>query len=154
MNPTNLNRLQQVNLEYDVCGYIIQGLSRTEIIEKIQTAYPKLSSHNADNIYSNAKEAIVNRTATEAEKVVDLHVRWYEMIWRGFDELDMVPGKIAALKQKEKILGLLKEENVVRINNEFNIHMKVKPSYDMNKLTSEEQQRMDRYFKLVKQNDR
>lgn len=150
----NLNRLQQVNLEYDVCGYIIQGLSRTEILEKIQSAYPNLTVHNADNVYYNAKEAIVNRVATEVEKVVDLHVRWYETIWRGFDELDMVPGKLAALRQKEKILGLMKEENVVKINNEFNIHIKSKPSYDLNKLSPEEQVRMEKYLKLVKQNDR
>lgn len=143
------NKLQLVNLEYDVCEYIIEGFSRTEIINKVLAAYPNLKEHNVVAIYEKAKLSIVDRVSTDIEKVVDLHIKWYEQIWRYFEWIDNVAGKRNALKQKEKILGLLKEDNIININNEINLNLTKSVKYDLNKLTPEERERFEGYLKLV-----
>lgn len=147
-----LNRLQSDNLVYDVCEYIVSGLSRTEIVEKVLEAYPKLTEINAVAVYEKSKEAIIEKVGVSLEGVINQHVNWYEVIWKKFNDIDCIAGKNAALRQKEKILGLLKEENIIKIDNEVNINVKKRVQYDFTKLDKDEQKRMDEYLKLVKLN--
>lgn len=144
-----LSGLHTDNLEYEIIEYIILGYSQSEIFGKIKLHYSKLKTSTITSCYNRCKKIISDRVSTDVMEVVDLHVKWYEQLYRKFDSLDCLSGKNIALKQKEKILGLLKEDKVIRIENNLNLTINGDPEYDVNKLTPFEQKRLQGYLKLV-----
>lgn len=133
----------------EICGLIIDGYSRSEILKRMMTT---VSEKIAIECYTKAMAAIEAKSQLEAENVIDVHVGWYEAIYRKFDYINFVSGKNAALRQKEKILGLLKDDNkTIQITNEANITLrKDEPGYDVNKLTVDEVKRLGKYLSRIK----
>ena len=144
-----LSRVQLDNLECDIIEYIVAGMSRSQIISKVVQLNPKLDEGYVSHKYEECKKQIQERTSLSAEEVINLHVIWYEDLFKKMDALDSISGKNAALRQKEKILGLLKEENILKVENEVNITLNKVVEYDINKLTPEEQKRLQEYLKIV-----
>lgn len=136
-------------IDNEIIGYIIDGYSRSEIVAKIKRDYPKRNEGGISKDYETARAAISQKVALDAEDVIRLHVKWYEDLWRKFDILEYVPGKNAASRQKEKVLGLLKEDNVLKIENDIKVRVGKGVEYDTSKLTLEEKKRLERYLKIV-----
>lgn len=134
----------------DCCIWIVDGYSRAQIIAKIRERNEKTTELAAGKYYYKALKYIEQKSANDAEEVINTHVAWYEQLYRKFHSLDFVPGKNAAMRQKEKILGLLKDDNVIKIENEVNITVGDGAEYDLNKLTEDEKKRLERYFKWLK----
>lgn len=152
MKSTNRQRISKDkhhSLLETVIEYVIQGLSRTEILLLLERNNENLSKDIAEKLHAKALAAVREKSSTNAEDIVTQHVKWYEELYRKFDSMGYTPGKNAALRQKEKILGLLKEENIIKVENEINIDIKNEPQYDIKKLTKEEQERLSKYLKRV-----
>lgn len=138
-----------VNIDNDIINAILTGDPQSTIVNGIRKKHPNLVGEMIESRYEHCFKLIVERTSLSAEEVINLHVIWYERLYKLFKILDHVPGQLAAMRQKEKILGLLKEDNVIKIENEVNVKVGSEPEYDMNKLTPEERERMEKYLKLI-----
>lgn len=128
---------------------ILNGVSHSELVQLI-CAKDSVSEPVAAKIIITARKIISEDTLVEIEHIIDQHTEYYEQIFKYFDEVNFVPGKLKALKQKEKLLALHKEENVIEINNEVNVDIEQESQYDVNKLTGEEKKKLEQYMAKLK----
>lgn len=139
------NAIKKVELINEVVDWILKGSSYSDIVEKLESEY-SLVQYAAVDMYSNAKKKIVEDTAMEIDQIIHTHTSMYEHIYQYFDEVDFHPGRLKAMKAKEALLGLHKEENIVEINNTLNVETEQESEYDLNKLTIEEQIQLSKYL--------
>lgn len=132
---------------------IVQGMATKDIVEMLEAEYDFTFEQGIDFI-TQCKNEIAEMTATDYSQIVAIHTDLYELLYRKFQGLDFVPGQLSAMKQKEKIMGMLEEEdNEIIINNQTNIALQ-NTVYDMSKLTTEQQQRFNQLFKKLENGQR
>ena len=81
--------------------------------------------------------------------IMNSHVIEYEKIYQYFDTQGYLGGKRKVLAQKEKLLGFLKEENVLEFNQINNTIIEKDSVYIMDKLTEPEQKRLVEYLDKI-----
>jgi hypothetical protein len=128
---------------------IVKGYSLEELRSNLIKDNPKLNPQIFEGIIRKAHGKIKISTLVDVDKVIPIHIELYERIYKEFDELYFVPGKMKAMRLKEGIIGLHKESNKVEIYNELNIEIESDPTYDMTKLTKDEQKRLEGFFKRI-----
>lgn len=133
-SAVELRELDSEIIEYLLTGYTFSQIVRVYKDEK-----------GFDEGYTGNRITLCQQQLREAASVdtgllVDLHIQFYEEAWQYFHEHDNQFGKNAALKAKERLLGLHKENNTVEINNRTNIEIETEEKYDLTKLTAQEQQ--------------
>jgi hypothetical protein len=128
---------------------IVKGYSNDELIELIVKDYKKYSIEAVQSLVRGAMFRIREAALIDIDKIIPIHIALYEKIYKEMDELYFVPGKLRALRQKEAIVGLHKEQNTVDVYNEVNVEMEQDPQYNINKLDKKEQKRLDELLKKI-----
>lgn len=128
--------------------HIIAGKPHSEIVKLLMEKYGT-DHEETTKAVSEAKQKIQQNTLVDIDKIIPSHVNLYEKIFVEFQELGSLPGKLATMRQKEKILGLHREDTVIEINNELNLEIGDEV-YNRAQLTSTESDRLDQLFKKVK----
>lgn len=136
-----------------VIAGIVNGTSKEDIFllvkEKINNEEEKYNL-----LYRQALSSIRDRVMTDIDKIIPQHIELYEEIYKEFDEKNYVPGKLKALRQKERLIGLHKETGYVEVHNEVNIEVNEEPAYDVAKLNTKEQKRLSELMKRISNGDR
>lgn len=128
---------------------LLKGYPSSELSLELSKAAPDVLQDDIDKAIKEAIVVIRDTTLTDIDKIIPLHTEFYERIYREFEEMRYVPGKLKAMKAKERLLGLLKETNYVEIHNELNVEIEKEPEYDVNKLSPSEQGRLEALMKKV-----
>lgn len=128
---------------------LIKGNPNSELLITIQRAYPDIQQEAIEIAIKDAMQMIRDSTLTDIDKIIPQHVEIYEQIYAECEKLRYVPGKLKAMRSKERLLGLLKETNYVEIHNELNIEIEREPEYDLSKLNPVEQGRFEALMKKV-----
>jgi hypothetical protein len=128
---------------------LIKGYAQVELVNILTKDFPEVPQEEVEKVIRGALKRIRESTMTDLDKIIPQHIEIYEKVYAEFDELYYVPGKLKALKQKEKIVGLHKESNTIEIHNEVNIEVEKESGYDISKLTKEEQGRLGELMKRV-----
>jgi len=144
-----LNTLQKQELVSKVMQWMIEGNSFTKITELIHEEAPvPLHPYFCKNLLAAARQQLEEESGQSASAVIGVHVSLYEEIFNYFDSVDCAPGVNMAMKQKEKLLQLHKEENTLVINNKRKTTIiRKEPEYNKTKLTEEENMRMEYLLK-------
>lgn len=130
------------------CDLIIQGTSTKQLTEMLEAQFD-LTFEQSVEFLSRCRTEIAKATAIDYPDVVAVHTQYYELIYKRFRTLDWTPGMLGAMKQKEKIMGLLEEEdNEIIINNQTNLTLQ-NTVYDMTKLSQQEKDRLQQLLKKL-----
>lgn len=126
-------------LDTEIIEYLLTGYTFSKIVK----LYKK--EQGFDEGYTGNRIVLCQQQIREAANVdsqllIDLHIQFYEEAWQFFHEHDNQFGKNAAMRAKEKLLGLHKENNTVEINNRTNVELETEEKYDLTKLSTQEQQ--------------
>jgi hypothetical protein len=133
-------------IEQFVIEGLIKGYASDELLELLKREYGKVKNTSDEYFNLSIKRgyaAIKEVVLTDLDKIIPQHIELYEKIYQEFGDLYYVPGKLKALRQKEAIVGLHKEQNFVEVHNEINVEIEQEPEYDIHKLTIEEQGRLE-----------
>lgn len=133
----------------EVIMYYMKGYSNSEIADILRPAYKDVKPEEFDSLFRSAGAFIRDKTSVDIDKIIPQHVELYEQIYRKYDSLNHIPGKLKAMRRKEMLVGLHKESNYVEIHNEANITIEVEDRYDVTKLNPKEQKRLTELMKLV-----
>lgn len=128
---------------------LIKGYANSELIALLVKDYPNVELSEIESLIRSAHLRISEATLVDLDKIIPLHIEIYERIYKEMDDLYYVPGKLKAMRQKEKIVGLHKETNKVDIYNEINVEVETDPVYDISKLDIEEQKKLNALIKRV-----
>lgn len=128
---------------------LIKGYANTELFDILCKDYPHVEPYDLESLIRSAHIRITEATLVDIDKIIPLHIELYEKIYKELDELYYIPGKLKALRQKEKIVGLHKETNKIEIYNQINVEIESDPTYDISKLNKEEQVRLGDFIKRV-----
>ena len=123
---------------------IISGEPKSTIRTNIKTIY-NINDVVFDKCYSQSIESL-QKSMVESQflsDVIHAHILDYEEIYKFFDEIDFLSGKLKALQQKERLLGYHKENNVLEINQNNNTTIEVDVNYDFSKLDESERQQVE-----------
>jgi len=142
------NAIKKIDLENDIIELLLKGLSHSDIVLKLMSEF-SFTAEAIDSAYATARKRLHESTLSELDQIIHTHTALYEKIYQYFDELDYLPGKLKAMKQKEALLGLHKEENIVEVNNTLNVEIEKEPDYDIEKLTIEEQGQLAKYLAKI-----
>ena len=139
-----LNRYQKEDMVAKTIEWIMQGISdKGQLNELIRQNSPEtLSYQNAQKVITMATTTLEEISKQTAAEVIPIHVEKYEKIYRYFYDLDIVNGQNKAMKAKEKLIGLLKDKNTVRINKETNVVINRQVEYDYSKINPEQMKRL------------
>lgn len=138
---------QNVRLEItrDIISWQLKGWSFKEISLSVKD---KLQSFNVTDDLCNrlvleANQLMRKENSLDIIHCVDTHTIIYEEIYRWFCEYGDIAGSNRAMALKEKMLGLHKEDRSVVFNNKVKIKEKVEKVYDIDKLNTAEQRRLN-----------
>lgn len=126
---------------------LIKGYKASELSLEIKQKLPEENEELIEIGIRKAMTMIKEQTLIDIDKILPQHVELYEKIYKRFDELRYVPGKLKALRGKEKLIGLHKEANYVEVYNEVNIEITTDVQYDPSHLNVKEQKRLSDLMK-------
>lgn len=136
--PHDKERLEQFAIEG-----LVKGYASSELILLCQQEFPSLEQEDFESALRRAHITIKETTLTDIDKIIPYHIELYERIYKEFnDDLYFLPGKLRALRQKEALTGLHKEQNFVEIHNTLDIEIEKEAEYDLTKLDDKEQKRL------------
>ena len=152
-----LNQVQKKQIYNRIIDLYIQGTPASEITEIILIEYPVLKNSNKPNAYitdyllTEASNLMIESHSNQFEMIAVNHVFIYESLYRFFKENGITGGEIATLKQKEKLLGLHNDDQLVKVDIETEINETTSSTfgYDVSRLTEEEATRFERYLKII-----
>lgn len=136
-------------IEQFVVEGLIKGYSNDDLILLLKKDYPHLEEEEFRRGIRAANAIIKEEVLTDLDKVIPQHIEIYEKIYQEFDTLYYLPGKLKAMRQKERLVGLHKEQNTIEVINEVNIEVESGSDYDLNKLTIVEQKRLGELMKRI-----
>lgn len=96
------------------------------------------------------KDELASITQQDAEYIIPMHLTMYEEIYQYFNDINFVPGKMKAMRFKEKLMGLHKEDRTVEINNKETTIIEKEVIYETKKLTQQEQSRLTQLLEKTK----
>jgi len=145
--------------ELEVCvvirDAIVEGKSRSELVEDIHTSYPTLSVPHVQNLIQNTINVLSLNVfdPDELQNLVNVHVDRYEQSYQWFKRMDDFSGMQAALFSKERLLGYHRRETKIEVeqqNNQVIVELNVDTEYDFSKLTKEEKIVLDELLNRVR----
>ena len=128
---------------------IIKGYSHSELLEIIQKDYPDVEASFIETYIRGGIIKIRELTLVDLDKIIPIHIEIYEKIYKEFDELYSMQGKLRAMRQKEMLVGMHKEINTTEIHNEIDLEIETDPTYDMSRLSQEDQVKLEGLLKRV-----
>ena len=111
---------QQEQLIDDIQEWIISGVSRGDVRKKLMDDQ-KINQQDADLLIEESMTRIAENVLQDPKVVIADHIKKYEEIFAYFKKVGYVQGMNKALKAKEKLLGILKNQNKLVVNNSKNI---------------------------------
>ncbi len=149
----NLPFVQTQEVLQSIRELLIQGLSKTQCWERLEKQYP-LTITDFDSLWQSSKNYFEKRVIdmVDLPDIMNNHIVEYEKIYQYFDSVGYLGGKRKAMLHKEKLLGFLKEENVLEFNQINNTVVETNSVYVMEKLSKEEQERLSNYLTKVEKN--
>jgi hypothetical protein len=133
---------------------LIKGYDKIELLNMLVKSYPEVTPDEIETFIRKANNIIKETTLTEVDKIIPMHVELYEKIYAEFDDLYYIPGKLAALRGKEKLLSMHSESTTLEVHNEMNIEIETADKYDLGKLTEQEQSRLEQLMKKIENDNR
>ena len=122
---------------------IISGVAQKDVVEELKREF-NFTKMQAVGFFANCKDYIASNTAATASEIIPSHIYLYEQIFMKMEELDHAKGALQALKQKEKIMGLLQDdERTIIINNKTNVLIDNQVAYNRSNLSEEQRIRLD-----------
>lgn len=121
---------------------VMKGHSRKEIFVEYQKIHPDISEALGNKTYNDAMQLLIKEQNINIHSCIDTHTIIYEKIYREFRLYNNIVGENKAMFNKEKLLGLHKEETSITINNKTKIIQRER-SYDAQRLTTSEQKRLE-----------
>lgn len=141
--PAKLNAVEKHEVYNMVIERLMLGVPRAEIIPIIHSMVTeKISEDKAIRLYMEAKEVLENEIIDDAPHIMDVHIGWYEKLYQRFMDLDFQPGMNKCMKLKEKLIGLHRTDTSIVVNNKNVVNIVKNVQYDISKLSSEQQQRL------------
>lgn len=130
---------------------LVKGNSKEELIALITEdyRYKYISLEDVELLIKRSVGVIKEQTLVDIDKIIPLHVELYEKIYQECDKIRFIPGKLKAMRGKEKIVGLHRESNYIEIHNTLNIEVETEAEYDLSKLTPTEQKTLAALSKRI-----
>lgn len=131
---------------------LVRGDDREEIVEFIHEQYPKAFT-NVGISYEieHVKKEMVKMVDSDLLTMILRHVYVYERLYKKFNQVNFKGGARRALKQKEKLLGLVDQDFTIEV---FNMKQGSGESlgdlYDLDKLTPEEREEFNLLLLKIK----
>lgn len=147
-----LNKILSLQRQNDIIQLLLEGKDRVEINNYIVSKY-RIRQSTAIQYISEASVAIKNRSHSEVNNIISLHVQRYEGIYALLYEIRSYGLSMRALRQKEKLLGFHKEGFHMRVNSGVisSVQLQtVQGEYDVMKLSKEKQNRMTNLLNKAK----
>lgn len=137
LKPEEATELKEELVNVSV-GLIVEGRSKGEIMEFIldQSVLIK-NKPDALNLIQQAIGRLEEMTKQDAASVVASHTEAYEMIFAWFKSIRNTSGANKALKAKERLAGIFKE-NKLTVNQKINTVIEREVVYDYSRLTASE----------------
>lgn len=127
----------------ETMNLILKGNSLQYITNFLNDKYNLPIKYILDNFLLRVKKDISILVAKEAATIIPMHLELYEELYKYLDENGHSAGKMKALKYKEKLMGLHRENNVLEINKKKTTIIQKEVSYDVSRLTSDEVKRFN-----------
>lgn len=128
---------------------IIKGYSNDTLIDLINADYGPVNIDECKLLIRQAHSIIKDETLIDIDKIIPQHIELYERLYRDFDNWRSIPGKLKAMRAKERLIGLHKESNYVDVYNEMNIEVETDSQYDLSRLTTQEQSKLNSLLKKI-----
>lgn len=139
---------QQVQSQ--ILDFLLQGYPYSEIVSYLQMTY-NFSPDHAKELYRKGKDKIYELGDIDIDQVVVQHLFYYEEAIRYFDSIGDYSAKAVGMAAKEKLLKIFNDESpLIEIENNVNINVQQFSNFDVHKLTSTEQDRMQELLYKVK----
>ena len=151
----NFNEVEIQDYLVNTKKWFLEGVSRSEMLMKISSLNPDFTEKDIHYIYSKTVKFFEEQMfeIIDLQDVVDRHINEYEKLYQYFESKDNLWGKRKCMTQKERLLGLLKDDNVIEFNQINNTVIKEESEYSLSKLTETEQKRFIELFnKTTKKN--
>lgn len=143
--PHEVEKITQLAVEG-----LIKGYTSSQLSEEVSALYQSAPIEEVQLCIRRAIGVIKLQTLVDVDKIIPIHIGIYEQIYQWFDDMQYVPGKLKALRAKEKIVGLHRESNYVEVYNEVNAEIETDNGiYDISKLSDKEQKRLETLMKKI-----
>lgn len=130
---------------------IMKGYATGELIELVKLYSPvQLPNKDILKQIDSAKAHLEEITELDTQKIISIHLGWYEEMYRYFEEIKHVEGMNKVMKAKERLLGLHKRENKVVINNKNTVNVTRKVEYDFSRLSEPQKIRLQELMDKMK----
>lgn len=153
-NQPKLTSTQKDELINKTIEWKCQGLTSSEIVENIILHAPlKITVSHAYRLLNLTEDRIHEFSKHDALTIISVHVGHYEKMYRYFNSIGHVKGMNAAMKAKERLLGLHRDANKVVINQTTTTTtttVNEPPPYDFTKLNDKEKSRLDELLNKMK----
>lgn len=136
--------------------WFLEGVSRMEMLNKIASLSSTLTEPQIHLVYNMTTSFFENQMIEiiDLQDIVDRHIIEYEKLYQYFDGKDNLWGKRKVMSQKEKLLGLMREENVVEFNQINNTFIQEESEYSLSKLDEGERSRVEELLNKIKVNNK
>lgn len=128
---------------------VLEGNSLKDLEDNLIKDY-KINRQQAHTFLVSVKNEIARVTSQQAELIIPFHLDIYEQIFKYFEEVDFIPGKLKSMRFKEKLMGLHKEDRTVEINNKQTVVIEKEIVYNINRLDQNEQSRLQTLLNKAK----
>lgn len=127
----------------EVLEKMLAGEAYRDIEDYLLEKYDLPKEYSRHTLFFSAKNQAAKITAQQADLIIPSHIMIYEQIYKYFESVGYTPGKMKAMKLKEKLLGLHKVDHTIEVNNKRTTIIERDAVYDVSKLESKEQDRLD-----------
>ena len=136
---TRVNNHHQLKML--IIGWCLSGFGRTEIIQLIKVhSLVKISNADADDLLKQSKQMLERNTSVDLGQTINIHIGFYEKIFRFFDRLDHTQGVLRSMKGKERLLGLT-DANKIIVSKHITVKLGNECVYNLGRLSIVEQNR-------------
>src|SRR4051812_1596184 len=88
-------------------NWSLQGNSRLDLIGLIRThTGKKLTNIEIDDLIQRSKQVLAESVSTDSNQIINIHVGYYERLYKYFYSISHVDGCNKAMAAKEKLLGM------------------------------------------------
>lgn len=133
---------------------VTEAILRGDSVREIEVAYAKAYGFTEEYVRTVlipcTRREIAKTTGQQAQHIVPMHIELYEQIYKFFDEHNQASGKLKAMLYKEKLMGLHKTNNTIEINNKKTTIIEKNFTYDTNKLSNQEKERLSELLNKTK----
>lgn len=130
---------QSESILYKIMDWIISGTPKSAIIDMIRDELlPGASKSHAEELIQRSKDLMAETVTMDTDQVIKSHLSVYEQIYKWAEDAGETALANKAMKAKERLLSLIQNSKVT-VNNKKTININRNITYDINKLTPEEQ---------------